>query len=427
MSCCQLRVLLFIVLLILSSPYSFAASDSITPDQEASGIGMYDHAIRWYDEELVNDPDNTTVLLGKVSSLAALSRWEEVLNGIAVIGLDPTVSPEVAALCAEGYVKTGRPEDALIILDRYPGIPDDAYLRVRAETFIALERESEALSLLTKAEGAGFLNPRLSLLKGIILSGMGNISVALPYLETAVAGLPHDPMASAELGKAVASLGRYEEGLMFTEKAVDLKPDDADLQVLKGYLLGRVGRYDDALDALDRALVLTPESPDIINDRAYTLFLAGRTGEARDLAEEALVQNPANPSAMDTLGSILLAEGNTKEATRYLEQASDLLPGDPEVLTHLADAYRMTGRDNEAQDLYQRAVRIDASSGKTWLGYIEVLMRLGRYQEATDAIAVAYRYYPGNIQLISWEREADKVLVDWYLNDEGKKNSTAES
>ena len=428
MSCRLFIPSLWLILFALTPSLSLAAFDPITGAEEAYSAGNYESAIRWYGEAVASAPDNQTALIGRLSALAALSRWEEVLNGIAGSDLDPAGNPKIGALYAEGYVQTGKPEEALSYLDTYSGvIGDDDDLRIRAEALIAQKKESEALSLLIRSENTGFEDPQLSLITGTLLSGERNMTGALPYLEAAVAGLPHDPRAPAELGKAISSLGRYEEGLIFTEKAVTLSPDDAELWVTKAFLLNQVGRHDDALDALDRALILTPVDPDLINARAYTLYLAGRSGEARRLAEEALLQNPADPAAMDTLGSVLLAEGSPEEAIRYLKPAADLLPGDPEVLTHLADAYRITGRYPESEDLYQRALLIIGASGETWRGYAAVLMKEEKYPEAASAIAESLRYYPNDPELVAWEQEADKNLIDWYLKEEAKKNSTTAS
>ena len=427
MSCRLFIPSLCLILLAIFPHLSQATDDPITLAQEAYSTGNYESAVRLYDGALAANPGDKATLIGRFSALAALSRWEEVLNGITGSGIDPSESPEVAALLAEGYVKTGKPEDALLYLDKYPEISEPDDLRIRAEALITLKRESEALSLLTKAEGTGFKDPRLSLITGTILSGEQNVTAALPYLEAAVAGLPYDPKASASLGEAVASRGLYEEALIFYRNAVEIDGNDPDLWMEIAYLSSRLGRYEEALKALDYPLSLSPLDPDLLNAKAYALFLSGHGHDGRSMAEEVIRLVPGDPGAMDTLGSILLSDGDTDGAVRYLKQAADLLPGDPEVLTHLADAYRTIGRDSEAKDLYRRALAIDGSSGKTWIGYAEVMLRLGRYPEAASAIAEAYTYYPGDSRLISWEQQADKVLINWYLKEEAKKKRTSAS
>lgn len=427
MSLRLLNLTLCIIFITLFPSLALASTDPIPLAQEAYSAGNYESALRWYDEALGTNPDDPIALTGRLTALAALSRWEEVVNGITISGLESSENPEVASLRAEGYLRTGKPDDALTYLDEHSGISKTDDLRIRAEVLVALNRESEALSHLTKAEGTGFTDPRLSLLTGTILSGKQNTTAALPYLEAAVAGLPHDPKAPAALGDAVASRGLYEEALMFYRNAVEIDGTNPDLWVEIAYLSSRLGRYDEALSALDHPLSLSPTDPDYLNAKAYLLFLSGRGSEGRSMAEEVLRLIPGDPGVMDTLGCILLSDGDTEGAIRYLKQAADLLPGDPEVLTHLADAYRTIGKDKEAQDLYQRALRVDGSSGSTWLGYADVMLRLGRYPEAASAISEAYTFYPGDTRLVSWEQEADKVLIEWYLKEEEKKKTSEPS
>lgn len=415
---------LLFMLIVLPS-LSQAAIDPISLAQDAYSSGEYQRAIRWYDEALSEHPGDQNALIGRLRALAALSQWDEVLNGIDQSGLASGGRDEVAALRAEGLVKTGKPDEALKILDESPSLNRTEMVRIRSEALVALQREGEAISLIREEEKKGALDPGLSLLMGTILISERNTTAALPYLEKAYISLPRDPNPSVTLGEAVASLGKYEEALTFFKSAAALNQTDPDLWVSIAFLQSRLGRNDEALATLEVPLSQNPTDSDLLNAKAYTLYLSGRGSEGRTLAEEVLRQHPKDPGAMDTLGCILLSEGDTQEALRYLEQASELLPRDPEVLSHLADADHKVGRDQEAQDLYQRSLFIDKTSGRAWRGYSEVLLDLKRYPEAAEAIAQAFKYYPGDSELIAWEKKADDVLVEWYLKEEAKGNTTS--
>lgn len=417
----------FLLMVIVLPSLSQAAVDPISLAQDAYHNNEYQRAIRWYDEALSVNPTDQTALVGRLKALAALSEWNEVLNGITRSGLSSNENDEVALLLAEGYVKTGKADEGLNILDQSSGLNRTDEIRIRSEALVALQRESEAISLLNETEQEGPLDPRLSLLMGTILIDKGNITPALPYLEDAYLNLPRDPDAPAALGKAVASLGMYEESLIFLKSAADINQTDPNLWVSIAFLSTRLGRYDEALAALEHPLALNPSDPNLLNAKAYALYLSGRGGEGRTLAEEVLRQVPTDPGAMDTLGCILLSEGDTEGAVKYLEQAAKVLSHDPEVLAHLAEADHAIGNDQQAQDLYQRSLAIDSTSGRAWRGYSEVLLALQRYPEAAEAIAKAFNYYPGDSELISWEKKADDVLVDWYLKKEAQGNTTESS
>ncbi len=413
-----------VLLLTLFTPALVqAAVDPLSQADDAYHSGEYQRAIRWYDQALSVNPDDQDATIGRLKALAALSRWDEVLNGVNRLNTTQTGSNEISSIRAEAAVKTGSPEEALKILDNSSDVNPAEDLRIRSAALIALDRSEEAASLILAAEAEGSLDPRLSLLMGIILIKEGNVTASVPYLEEAYLALPTDPDASVYLGDAVASLGKYEEALGFVSNAASLNQSDIGIWVTVAYLNSRLGNFDAAIDALDHPLALTPDDPQLLNAKAYALYLSGRGSEGRTLAEEVIRQHPGNPGAMDTLGCILLSEGYVKEATGYLEQATEYLPRDPEVLSHLAEAYHLQGLDNEAEDLYQRSLRIDDTSGRAWRGYSEVLIALERYPEAASAIAEAFRYYPGDSELIAWEEKADKVLVDWYLKEEAAKST----
>nr|WP_319539328.1 tetratricopeptide repeat protein [uncultured Methanospirillum sp.] len=419
------RLLFPVVLLfILITPALVqAATDPLSQADDAYYNGEYQRAIRWYDEALSASPDDQGAMIGRLRALAALSRWDEVVNGVNRYNLTSTGTSEVSAIRAEAAVNTGNPKEALEILDNSSDLNRTEDVRIRSEALIALDKGEEAASLIRKEEAEGPLDPRLSLLMGTILIRDGNVTASLPYLQEAYLALPSDPDASASLGDAAASLGKYEEALDFVSNAASLNQSDPGIWVTVAYLNTRLGRYDEAIDALEHPLASTPDDPQLLNAKAYALYLSGRGSEGRTLAEEVLRQHPGNPGAMDTLGCILLSEGKVEEATGYLEQAAEYLSRDPEVLSHLAEAYHMQGQDNKAEDLYQRSLRIDDTSGRAWRGYSEVLLALERYPEAASAIAEAFRFYPGDSELIAWEKKADKVLVDWYLKEEAV-NST---
>jgi tetratricopeptide (TPR) repeat protein len=415
--------LLLLILLLITPALSLAVVDPLTMAKEASAAGEYERAIRWYDETLAQDPQDQEALFGKIQALSGLSRWEEVLNTIAGSGIDLSENQNIAILQAEGLVKTGRPDEAIPLLDASSGWDQKDVIRIRSEALLAQGKGTEAQTLLKKAETDGIEDPRLALLAGTILTRQGNVSASLPYLEKAYLGLSNNPETSASLGQAAATMGMHEEALIFYQEAADIDPSNVEIRVTIAFLLSKLGRYDEALQILEEPLALHPTDSTLLNAKAYILFLAGRGVEGRTIAEEALRQLPDDPGVMDTLGSILLAEGSVEEALRYLEQAAGISE-DPEILTHLGEAYHRSGDDTKAQDIYQKSLRLDSTSGQAWRGYSEVLLSLKRYPEAAAAIQEAFTYYPGDKELIAMEKEADEILLGWYIKREEAKNAT---
>ncbi len=405
-------LLLFLSACLLIPPGNAADEPVLLPSPDGDEALL---SLPGYDAILASDPGNLTAFTGKMRLLASRGEWEEVAGRISGTEGFLDENPDGAALMAEAYAETGRYEDAIRILDEHPEIANLTVTRIRAASLLGLGRPRDAAALLVPVADDPAADPRLSLLTGRALSAGGNNTAAIPYLEAAYASLSSDPVAAVSLGSALSAEGLSEEALVLAREAVRRNPADADSWVMVAYLANRVESYDEALDALDEAITRRSGDPGLLNARAYTLYLAGRHEEGRKVIEEALMSNPSDPAALDTMGVILLADGDPGAALHYLEQAARGLSHNPEVLAHLGDAYRLTGREREAQDLYQRALLLDSTSGRAWLGYSGILISLGRYPEAAAAIAEAYRYYPGDPDLVASEREVDAVLIDWYL------------
>ncbi|HWQ66957.1 MAG TPA: tetratricopeptide repeat protein [Methanospirillum sp.] len=411
---------LLLALILLIIPGTTTAAPAPLSLAEASyGAGDFTGAIRWYDEILAHNPMDPDAFSGKLRSLGALGRWDEVLTLITAADPDVASRSDLVVLAAEGNVKTGKYQEALDLLNTNPGIPAVDTILIQAEALVGLGRDEEALRLINE-NSTGSSDPRRALLTGEIFLDRGNLTAALPYLEEAYISLPTEPNASFSLGKAMASLGYHEEALLVISDTPGAMNEDPARWSMIAYLKNRQGDYPGAIVALDRAIALTPEDPDLINAKAYTLSLAGQISEARGLAEDALKKNPDDAATMDTLGTILLAGKQYDEAAEWFEKAYRELYYDPEVITHLADAYAGLDRITEAQDLYPLAIRADPSYGPAYKGYAGVLIKLERYPEAALALNEAFRYYPGDPDLIHWEEQSDDILLARYLKNAEK-------
>lgn len=84
---------------------------------------------------------------------------------------------------------------------------------------------------------------------GWILYQQGNVEEAIPYLESAAAQLPTDPLVSYHLGKAYATAGQADDALSVLNRALELAgPDDARAQ------------FDDARAEIERLTSATQQS-----------------------------------------------------------------------------------------------------------------------------------------------------------------------
>ena len=115
-------------------------------------------------------------------------------------------------------------------------------------------------------------------------------------------------------------------------------------------------------------------------------FAAGNVAAAAGELNEATRLDPQNPALTPLRVRVLLAEGRINQATELLEQAK--LEGPPQAeLDYLLGVVRQQQqRWEEALDAFRRAAELDAEEINYVTAAAQVLLQLGRPQEALDLL-----------------------------------------
>ncbi|MDD3574430.1 tetratricopeptide repeat protein [Methanospirillum sp.] len=229
--------------------------------------------------------------------------------------------------------------------------------------------------------------------------------------------IEHRDLLYRKLALGLSDKGEYEKAInvLLSIPSHDLTSDSV---LLLAFMYNRMRDYDTALYHIVSLQTQYPDDLKLDNARAYILCMAGFTADARRIMEPVISREPDYGPFLDTWGTILAAEGKYSEAEKACEKANALMPGDGEVLAHLGMIAQKSGRLSDAKNLYQRSVRQDPFFAEGQKGYARVLMDLSRYPEAQKTIRAALRLIPGDMELISWEQEADATLLAWYIRQE---------
>jgi tetratricopeptide (TPR) repeat protein len=143
----------------------------------------------------------------------------------------------------------------------------------------------------------------------------------------------------------------------------------------KAELLLRMGRLDDAVDLYRKAVDRWPDSSMSLNALGYTLAdRTDRYSEAAKLIKKALELDPDSAAIIDSYGWVLYRLGEYDKALAELMRAYEMLK-DPEVASHI----------------------------------VEVLSKLGRHDEARQALADAEALFPDNELL---QRTRERIFPD---------------
>jgi tetratricopeptide (TPR) repeat protein len=179
-------------------------------------------------------------------------------------------------------------------------------------------------------------------------------------------------LAQAQL---LASMKRYDEALAEYDRVISYDDDREEVMLGKAELLLRMGRLDDAVDLYRKAVDRWPDSSMSLNALGYTLAdRTDRYSEAAKLIKKALELDPDSAAIIDSYGWVLYRLGEYDKALAELMRAYEMLK-DPEVASHI----------------------------------VEVLSKLGRHDEARQALADAEALFPDNELL---QRTRERIFPD---------------
>jgi len=255
------------------------------------------------------------------------------------------VEPGFLIEVATGYLALGRQEEARKTLHQLASLPllDAQSVRV-ASLLLAVHENDTAIGLMRK------------------LSGRQGAALA--------------PWAQFDLSLAHLLAGRYEEAADQVQhfiSALHSTPSESDQIVpwwsLAGIAYARLGQGDRAVDAFDRAAALAPDREEYWLNLTRELMELSRYREAISAVQEGLAASPESYALHLRLGAADLSAGRYEEAEtvfRNLVEAGDPLP-------------------------------------TSYIGLAQVLLRMGRAEEAASELSAAQRKL-GAIFLISYFR-----------------------
>ncbi len=174
-------------------------------------------------------------------------------------------------------------------------------------------------------------------------------------------------------------------------------PDDAGIRHSMGQALALAGRPDEAAQHLRRALELDPAMTASTMALVRIRLDQGRPRDAEAVLRRALDVAPDDMALLNNLGSLLAQHGDAAEGARLLERVAGHNDGSPVAHYNLANALKVCGEPARALEHYRRAVRLQPTLHGAWKNLGNLLVDLGRIDEAAEAYgaAVTVKRRPG--------------------------------
>jgi len=191
-----------------------------------------------------------------------------------------------------------------------------------------------------------------------------------------------------------------EAGLKHIEEFASTRPQYAlDAITARAALLAGNKDPAGALALLDTALKEYPDSAELRFARVFQLESANHVDQSIAELRKLVTDRPGDPAATNALGYTMVDRTRQqREGLKLIEQALDATPDSGAVLDSMGWALHRAKRNEDALDYLQRAKRrINDPEVDLHLG--EVLVALGRTDEARTLLKAASERYPENADL----------------------------
>jgi Flp pilus assembly protein TadD len=206
--------------------------------------------------------------------------------------------------------------------------------------------------------------------------------------------------AQTRAARIKAQRQNLEAGLKHIEEFASTRPQYAlDAVTARAALMAGNKDPAGALALLETALKEYPDSAELRFARVFQLENADHVDQSIAELRKLVADRPGDPAATNALGYTMVDRTRQqREGLKLIEQALDATPDSGAVLDSMGWALHRAKRNEDALDYLQRAKRrINDPEVDLHLG--EVLVALGRTDEARTLLKAASERYPENADL----------------------------
>jgi tetratricopeptide (TPR) repeat protein len=240
---------------------------------------------------------------------------------------------------------------------------DPAVTSYLIQANIAAKRFDTAAKLARDARADRPDDLRLAQLEAQALTSAGKSDQAIATLEELLTKQSGVLEAHLALARVYAGASKEDQAVKVLRDAQTRFPEESSVLFELGSVLERQKKYSDAEAAFRQLLAREPAHAPTLNYLGYMLAERGvRLGESVELIKRALEQEPENGSYLDSLGWAYYKDGKYDLALEPLRRAADQLTTNSVVQDHYGDLLLRLGKYQEAIDRWNQALGGDNDS-----------------------------------------------------------------
>jgi tetratricopeptide (TPR) repeat protein len=263
------------------------------------------------------------------------------------------------------YQELGQHEKAVATFEdaRRLAPTDPAVASYLADANIAAKNYGAAIDAAKAglADNPGDL--RLLRLQALALRHTGKAEQGAALLEESVRAHGDDPMAYLALAQFYGDIDRGPQAIRVLQDAQAKFPADDTIGFELGATFDRQKRFADAEATFKSLIARDPQNAPALNYLGYMLAERGeRLEESVDYVKKALAIEPDNGSYLDSLGWAYYKADKLELAEDNLKKAADQLTTNSVVQDHYGDVLLKMGRYEDANAAFNRALTGDGDS-----------------------------------------------------------------
>lgn len=302
--------------------------------------------------------------------------------------------------------ETSGPEAALASFRRVLAL-DPGYTQLAIEVaydYLRCSESAEAIGVLKDAIKARPDDPEPSLaLSSIYLRHLRKPDLATRYAEMALKADPTRFAAYEALWEIAQAQGDEDEADRVLDRALKTKRADTEFWLQLAEFFTSSTDADPIADkaAADRLSRCLKKAADSATDNAESLVriadfyvLARELETAADFYTRALDLNSNLDGANEKLADVLIGLGKSDDAVPVLERVVAMNPLNLRAYDKLWQIYSEKGEDEKALKSIEQALIIDSADYMRQQGYLTLLLRTGRTEEAIEHSQEAMKLFP---------------------------------
>ncbi|MCE1246877.1 MAG: tetratricopeptide repeat protein [Firmicutes bacterium] len=275
----------------------------------------------------------------------------------------------------------------------------------------ANNRIPEAISEMKKAATLDSTNLEYQKALGIMYEESDQLDMAVKQFQKVIQLDQKDAMSHGMLGRVYAKQGLLSMAIFQYQKALQLNPNSHLFHVYLGKAYAQQGKSAEAVEIFKRAIELAPGGQTAKGSRilgkSYTelgrVYLEqGDLRKAMDVLKSAEENNPGDPRTLHYMGLVYIEYKKYNQAYDYLAKALKLQPHNAEIMRDLAFVYSEKGDMTLALSAAKKSIMYDPANPEGYELLSRILLKLGNYNEAVNALDEGLKSCPEGIDYIWW-------------------------